>query len=142
MNSKECLEEILSMLNYEQCDECDKKGLLRTIKQELDRLETLEKENQILKEDYLVAEKYASKYKSLINGKLWRDGKTRTKWFNKIRSQKDWIDYLSHLEECQSSDDEQLLRIVNRLDTQVLYWALLSLEKEIKRYSEEKFEDE
>ena len=49
MTSKECLEEILSMLNYEQIDECDKKGLLRTIKQDLDKLEQLEKENQGLK---------------------------------------------------------------------------------------------
>lgn len=44
MNSKECLNAVLDMLNYEQVNECDKKGLLRTIKQDLDRLEKLEKE--------------------------------------------------------------------------------------------------
>ena len=120
----------------------DKDKCIEIINQDLDRLDQLEKNYEKLKLDYLVVEKYACKYKSLIRGKLWRDGKTRTKWFNTIRSQKDWVDYLSHLRECQSSDDEQLLRIVNHLDTQVLYWALLSLEKEIKRYSEEKFEDD
>lgn len=51
MNSNGCLNKILDMLNYEQVDECDKKGLLRTIKQDLDRLEQLEKENQELKEE-------------------------------------------------------------------------------------------
>ena len=50
MNSKECLNKILDLLNYEQVDECDKKGLLRIIKQDLDKLEQLEKENQELKE--------------------------------------------------------------------------------------------
>ena len=50
MNSKECLYEILCMLNHEEVDECDKKGLLRIIKQDLDKLEQLEKENQELKE--------------------------------------------------------------------------------------------
>ena len=49
MNSKECLYEILCMLNHEEVDECDKKGLLRIIKQDLDKLEQLEKENQELK---------------------------------------------------------------------------------------------
>ena len=43
MNSKECLNKILDMLNYEQVDECDKKGLLRTIKQDLEILEILKK---------------------------------------------------------------------------------------------------
>ena len=115
---------------------------LEVLQQDLERLEQLERRFDEFKLDYIVVEKYARKYKSLISGKLWRDEKTRTKWFNTIRSQKNWIDYLSNLRECQSSDEEQLLRIVNHLDTQVLYWALLSLEKEIKRYSEEKFEDE
>ena len=105
------------------------------IEQDLERYDQL-------KLDYLVVEKYACKYKSLISGKLWRDGKERTKWFNKIRSQKNWIDYLSKLREYESNDEEQFLRIVNHLDTQVLYWALLSLEEEIKRYSEEKLEND
>lgn len=50
MNSKECLYEILGMLNHEEVDECDKKGLLRIIKQDLNRLEQLEKALEILKE--------------------------------------------------------------------------------------------
>ena len=110
------------------------------IKQDLERLEELEKENKKLKQLVEELEKYACKYKSLISGKLWRDGKERTKWFNKIRNQKDWIDYLSKLRECESNDEEQFLRVVKHLDTQVLYWALLSLEKEIKRYSDEGIE--
>ena len=52
MTSKECLEEILSMLNYEQIDECDKKSLLRTIKQDLDRLEKIEKELKQTKRNF------------------------------------------------------------------------------------------
>ena len=95
-----------------------------------------------LKLDYLAVEEYARKYKSLISGKLWRDGKERTKWFNKIRSQKDWIDNLSKLREFEITDEEQFLRVVKHLDTQVLYWALLSLEEEIKRYSEEKLKND
>lgn len=55
MNSKECLEELLSMLNYEQVDECDKKGLLRTIKQDLDKLEKLEKAINLIKEYLTIA---------------------------------------------------------------------------------------
>lgn len=142
MNIKEAYKIATTIIGYtpEEIEEAQS-ILLKS----LDRLEQLEKElenYEKLKLDYLVAEKYACKYKSLISGKLWRDGKTRTKWFNKIRSQKDWIDYLSHLRECQSNDDEQLLRIVNHLDTQVLYWALLSLEEEIKRYSEVDFKNE
>ena len=43
MNSKECLNAILDMLTYEQVDECDKKGLLRIIKQDLELLEILKK---------------------------------------------------------------------------------------------------
>ena len=43
MNSKECLYAILDMLTYEQVDECDKKGLLRIIKQDLELLEILKK---------------------------------------------------------------------------------------------------
>lgn len=43
MNSKQCLEAILDMLNYEQVDECDKKGLLRTIKKDLEMLEIIKK---------------------------------------------------------------------------------------------------
>lgn len=138
MNSKEVLER----LEDNGTDYLLPIRSFKIIQKDLDRLEQLESRFEEFKLDYIVVEKYARKYKSLISGKLWRDGETRTKWFNKIRSQKDWIDYLSHLRQCQSNDDEQLLRIVNHLDTQVLYWALLSLEKEIKRYSEEKFEDE
>ena len=43
MNSKESLNAVLDMLNYEQVDECDKKGLLRIIKQDLELLEILKK---------------------------------------------------------------------------------------------------
>ncbi len=43
MNSEECLNALLDLLNYEQVDECDKKGLLRIIKQDLELLEILKK---------------------------------------------------------------------------------------------------
>lgn len=43
MTSKECLYEILCMLNHEEVDECDKKGLLRIIRQDLELLEILKK---------------------------------------------------------------------------------------------------
>ena len=43
MNSKECLYEILGMLNYEQMDVCEKHNYLKVISQDLDRLEQLEK---------------------------------------------------------------------------------------------------
>ena len=46
MNSKECLNAILDLLNYEQIDECEKNNYLKTIKQDLDRLEKLEKERE------------------------------------------------------------------------------------------------
>ena len=39
MNSKECLYEILGMLNYEQMDVCEKHNYLKVISQDLDRLE-------------------------------------------------------------------------------------------------------
>lgn len=131
MNSKEALKQYKEIYvdktsNFEF--QPTQEWYLDIIKQDLDRLEELEK--------------YACKYKSLVSGKLWRDGKERTKWFNKIRNQKDWIDCLSKLREFGSNDEEQFLRVVKHLDTQVLYWALSSLEKEIKRYSEEKFEDD
>ena len=50
MNSKECLNKILDLLNYEQIDECEKNNYLKTIKQDLDKLEQLEKALEILKE--------------------------------------------------------------------------------------------
>lgn len=50
MTSKESLNAILDMLNYEQIDECIKKDLLRIIKQDLNRLEQLEMAIEILKE--------------------------------------------------------------------------------------------
>lgn len=46
MTSKECLEAILDMLNYEQVDECDKKSLLRIINRDLEKLEKLEIANK------------------------------------------------------------------------------------------------
>lgn len=49
MNSKECLNAILDMLNYEQIDECEKNNYLKVISQDLDKVEQLEKENQKLK---------------------------------------------------------------------------------------------
>lgn len=131
MNSKEALEKI----SWRYPNDPEFQKCLEIIEQELERYDQF-------KLDYLVVEKYACKYKSLISGKLWRDGKERTKWFNKIRNQKDWIDCLSKLREFESNDEEQFLRVVKHLDTQVLYWALLSLEKEIKRYSKENFENE
>lgn len=48
MTSKECLYEILGMLNYEQMDVCEKNNYLKIISQDLDRLEQLEKENKEL----------------------------------------------------------------------------------------------
>ena len=131
MNSKEALEKI----SWRYPNDPEFQKCLEIIEQELERYDQF-------KLDYLVVEKYACKYKSLISGKLWRDGKERTKWFNKIRNQKDWIDCLSKLREFESNDEEQFLRVVKHLDTQVLYWALLSLEKEIKRYSEEVLSNE
>ena len=131
MTSKEALEKI----SWRFPNDPDFQKWCEIIEQDLERYDQL-------KLDYLAVEEYARKYKSLISGKLWRDGKERTRWFNKIRNQKDWIDYLSKLREYESNDEEQFLRIVKHLDTQVLYWALLSLEKEIKRYSEEKLEDD
>lgn len=131
MTSKEALEKI----SWRFPNDPDFQKWCEIIEQDLERYDQL-------KLDYPVAEKYACKYKSLISGKLWKDGKERTKWFNKIRNQKDWIDYLSKLREHESNDEEQFLRVVKHLDTQVLYWALLSLEQEIKRYSEEKLEDD
>ena len=49
MTGNEALLEILSILNYEQVDECDKKDLLRVIKKELERFEELVKIIRILK---------------------------------------------------------------------------------------------
>ena len=46
MNSKECLNKILDMLNYEQVNECEKNNYLKTIKQDLDRLKNLEIANK------------------------------------------------------------------------------------------------
>ena len=141
MTSKEALERIekshyvaMACMGIDKPD-IETEKAIKTIEQELEKYDQL-------KLDYPVVEKYACKYKSLISGKLWRDGKERTKWFNKIRNQKDWIDDLSKLREYESNDEEQFLRIVKHLDTQVLYWALLSLEQEIKRYSEEVKENE
>ena len=125
MNSKEALEIICLNTDYRDYS-------TNTINEVNQAFEVLENIIERLEE----SERYACKYKSLISGKLWKYGKERTKWFNKIRNQKDWINYLSKLRECESNDEEQFLRIVTHLDTQVLYWALLSLEKEIKRYSE------
>lgn len=136
MTSKEALEKLLEMAIE---NGLWKSGLVEDMEYII--LQDLERYDQ-LKLDYPVAEKYACKYKSLISGELWKDGKERTKWFNKIRNQKYWIDYLSKLREQESNDEEQFLRIVKHLDTQVLYWALLSLEREIKRYSEEVRENE
>lgn len=135
MTSKEALEKLLEMAIE---NGLWKSGLVEDMENII--LQDLERYDQ-LKLDYLAVEKYACKYKSLISGKLWKDGKERTKWFNKIRNQKDWIDYLSKLREYESNDEEQFLRVVKHLDTQVLYWALLSLEREIKRYSEDELEN-
>lgn len=43
MNSKECLNKILDLLNYEQVNECEKNNYLKTIKQDLELLEILKK---------------------------------------------------------------------------------------------------
>ena len=145
MNSKEALEIIGVNTDYKDYSNetiYNVNEAFRILEDSIERLEELEKENKKLKQLVEILEKYACKYKSLISGKLWRDGKERTKWFNKIRNQKDWIDYLSKLREHESNDEEQFLRVVNHLDTQVLYWALLSLEQEIKRYSEEVLEND
>ena len=145
MKSKEALEIIGVNTDYKDYSNetiYNVNEAFRLLEDSIERLEELEKENKKLKQLVEVLEKYACKYKSLISGQLWRDGKERTKWYNKIRNQKDWIDYLSKLREYESNDEEQFLRVVNHLDTQVLYWALLSLEQEIKRYSEEVKENE
>ena len=65
MNSKERLYEILGMLNYEQVDECDKKGLLRIIKQDLELLEIF-KDNVMIDEDEKVVTLF-SKNKEVVN---------------------------------------------------------------------------
>ena len=58
MNSKECLNAILDMLNYEQIDECEKNNYLKTIKQDLDKLEQLEKALDILKNRFEIESIY------------------------------------------------------------------------------------
>ena len=145
MTSKEALEIIGVNTDYKDYSNetiYNVNEAFRILEDSIEQLEELEKENKKLKQLVEELEEYACKYKSLISGKLWKDGKERTKWFNKIRNQKDWIDDLSKLREFESNDEEQFLRIVKHLDTQVLYWALLSLEQEIKRYSEEVKENE
>jgi hypothetical protein len=50
MNSKEALDEMFDLLNYEQTGICGDKNLYRIIAQDLDRLEMLEKQNKVLNE--------------------------------------------------------------------------------------------
>lgn len=50
MNSKEALDEMFDLLNYEQTGICGDKNLYRIIAKDLDRLEMLEKQNKLLNE--------------------------------------------------------------------------------------------
>lgn len=73
----------------------------------------------------------AEKYDGLTSGVLWKNGQTRTAWFNKIRNQEQWLDLLAHC-----NDEADYLRLIQHLDRQVLLWGLYALKDEIKRYSE------
>lgn len=50
MTSREALDEMFDLLNYEQTGICGDKNLYRIIAQDLDRLEMLEKQNKLLNE--------------------------------------------------------------------------------------------
>ena len=50
MTSKEALDEMFDLLNYEQTGICGDKNLYRIIAQDLDHLEMLEKQNKLLNE--------------------------------------------------------------------------------------------
>ena len=79
----------------------------------------------------------AEKYDALISSVLWKDGRTRITWFNRIRNQEDWLDLLGYLSETEYQHEEECLRLVKHLDRQILLWGLYALKDEIKRYSEE-----
>ena len=78
----------------------------------------------------------AEKYEALTNSIFWKDGTTRTAWFNKIRNQEDWLGLLGYLKETEYQHEGECLRLIKHLDRQVLLWGLYALKDEIKRYSE------